>query len=62
MNSTLTTIKFDLLPLQKSDTYIVNVNTEKYIIEYGLEDDEALFQDDIAYFEWLGYWYGMSAE
>ena len=62
VNSTLTTIKFDLLPLQKSDTYIVNVNTEKYIIEYGLEDDEALFQDDIAYFEWLGYWYGMSAE
>lgn len=61
LESTYTSVSLDMIPLHKTEHYLVNTNTPEYIIDYGLEDDEALYQDDMAYFEWLGYWYGQSA-
>ena len=61
VETTFREVTFDLLPLHKNRTYVMNVNSKNYIIDEGLEDDEALFQDDMAYFEYLGYWHGQSA-
>ncbi|MBO7256956.1 MAG: BACON domain-containing protein [Bacteroidales bacterium] len=61
VESTLTTVTFDMIPLHKTQNYLVNTNTPEYISDYGLEDDEALYQDDMEYFAWLGNWYGQSA-
>ena len=59
---TYSEITFDMIPTDKFTPYLINVNSKNYMIDYGMmDDDDAVFEDDMAYFEFLGYWNGMSA-
>lgn len=55
------TCTFDIYPADQNTAYLVGIYTMDYIREYGLEDDDALFEDDLAYFEWLGQYHGLTA-
>lgn len=51
----------DVYPANYDTEYIIGLYTMEEVEEYGLQDDEALFQEDMAYKEWIGSWSGMSA-
>ena len=50
----------DIVPSNESLPYIVMSAKKAYIVDNGFEDDEALFADDLAYFQWLGEWHSMT--
>ena len=51
----------DVIPSNKTMPYIVMSASPDYIVSSGFESDEDYYQDDVAYFEWLGSYYGYSA-
>ena len=51
----------DVIPSNKTMPYIVMSAAPSYIVNSGFETDEDFYMDDVAYFEWLGSFYGMSA-
>ena len=51
----------DVIPENKTLPYIVMSASPEYIIASGFETGEDYYEDDIAYFAWLGQFYGMSA-
>ena len=50
----------DVIPSNKTMPYIVMSASPDYIVSSGFESDEDYYQDDVAYFEWLGSFYGYS--
>ncbi len=51
----------DVIPEIKTLPYIVMSASPEYIIASGFETGEDYYEDDVAYFAWLGQFYGMSA-
>ena len=51
----------DVIPDDKNTPYIVMSASPDYIIQSDIKSAEDLYKDDIAYFEWLGGFHGMSA-
>ena len=51
----------DIIPDNKTLPYIVMSATPEYVVSSGFETGEDYYEDDIAYFAWLGQFYGMSA-
>lgn len=51
----------DVIPSNKTMPYIVMSASPDYIVSSGFESDEDYYQDDVAYFEWIGSYYGYSA-
>ena len=51
----------DVIPENKTLPYIVMSAAPEYIIASGFETGEDYYEDDLAYFGWLGQFYGMSA-
>ncbi len=51
----------DVIPENKTLPYIVMSASPEYIIASGFETGEDYYEDDLAYFGWLGQFYGMSA-
>ena len=51
----------DVIPENKTLPYIVMSATPEYIVASGFETGQDYYEDDIAYFTWLGQFYGMSA-
>ena len=51
----------DVIPENKTLPYIVMSASPEYIIASGFETGEDYYEDDLAYFAWLGQFYGMSA-
>ena len=51
----------DVIPSDPTMPYIVMSASPDYIEAYELQSDEALFNDDYEYFEYIGSFYGMSA-
>ncbi len=51
----------DVIPENKTMPYIVMSASPEYIIASGFETGEDFYEDDLAYFGWLGQFYGMSA-
>ena len=51
----------DVIPENKTLPYIVMSATPEYIVASGFETGEDYYEDDLAYFSWLGQFYGMSA-
>ena len=51
----------DVIPENKTLPYIVMSAAPEYIIASGFETGEDYYEDDLAYFAWLGQFYGMSA-
>ena len=51
----------DIIPENKTLPYIVMSATPEYIVASGFETGEDYYEDDLAYFAWLGQFYGKSA-
>ncbi|MBO5856223.1 MAG: hypothetical protein J6Q62_06135 [Alistipes sp.] len=51
----------DVIPDNKTQPYIVMSADPKYIAASGFESGEDFYEDDVAYFGWLGQFYGQSA-
>lgn len=51
----------DVIPENKNLPYIVMSASPEYIVASGFETGQDYYEDDIAYFSWLGQFYGMSA-
>ncbi len=51
----------DVIPENKTLPFIVMSASPEYIIASGFETGQDYYEDDIAYFAWLGQFYGMSA-
>ena len=51
----------DVIPEDKSTPYIVMSASPDYIVSSGFETGEDYYEDDYAYFGWLGQFYGQSA-
>ncbi|MBO7307401.1 MAG: hypothetical protein J6U59_05170, partial [Alistipes sp.] len=51
----------DVIPGNKTQPYIVMSADPRYIHDSGFETGEDFYEDDVAYFGWLGQFYGMSA-
>ena len=51
----------DIIPENKTAPYIIMSADPTYILASGFETGEDFYEDDFAYFGWLGQWYGMSA-
>lgn len=51
----------DVIPENKTLPFIVMSASPEYIIASGFETGEDYYEDDLAYFGWLGQFYGMSA-
>ena len=51
----------DVIPENKTLPYIVMSASPEYVIASGFETGEDYYEDDLAYFAWLGQFYGMSA-
>ena len=51
----------DIIPENKTLPYIVMSATPEYIVASGFEAGEDYYEDDLAYFAWLGQFYGKSA-
>ena len=51
----------DVIPENKTLPYIVMSASPDYIVGSGFETGEDYYEDDLAYFAWLGQFYGMSA-
>ena len=59
--TTYNSVSYTATPSDKQMNYIVNLTSKAYLETYGLmDDDDALFADDIEYFEYLGSMYGMT--
>lgn len=56
----LTSYTVDVIPNDKETNYIYFSSSKQYIEEGGFEDDDALFEDDIEYFQYLADIYGMT--
>ena len=50
----------NIFPSNKQLPYIVMSASPSYIAEWELESDQALYEDDYSYFEYIGKFYGMS--
>ena len=51
----------DVIPEDKTLPYIVMSATPEYIVASGFEKGEDYYEDDLAYFSWMGQFYGKSA-
>lgn len=51
----------DVYPANLDTKYLIGIYSMEEVEEYGLHDDDALFQEDMAYKEWIGSWSGLSA-
>ena len=51
----------DIIPENKTLPYIVMSAAPEYIVASGFETGQDYYEDDLAYFAWLGQFYGMSA-
>ena len=51
----------DVIPENKNLPYIMMSASPEYIIASGFETGQDYYEDDIAYFGWLGQFYGQSA-
>ncbi len=51
----------DVIPEDKTTPYIVMSAHPEYIVASGFENGEDFYEDDLAYFAWLGQFYSMSA-
>lgn len=51
----------DVIPEDKKTPYIVMSAHPDYIVQSGFETGEDYYEDDVAYFGWLGQFYGQSA-
>ena len=51
----------DVIPDDKSTPYIVMSASPDYILKSGIKSPADLYEDDMAYFEWLGQFHGKSA-
>ncbi len=51
----------DVIPENKTLPFIVMSASPEYIIASGFETGEDYYEDDLAYFGWLGQFYGQSA-
>ena len=51
----------DVIPENKTLPYIVMSATPEYIVASGFQTGQDYYEDDLAYFSWLGQFYGMSA-
>ena len=51
----------DVIPENKTLPYIVMSATPEYIVASEFKTGEDYYEDDVAYFGWLGQFYGMSA-
>ena len=51
----------DVIPSNKTMPYIVMSADPEYILASGFEDGEDFYNDDYAYFQWVGQFYGKSA-
>lgn len=60
-NSEYFSFTVNVYPENKTLSYIVMSASPSYIESGGLETDEALYQDDYAYFEWSGRFHGQTA-
>lgn len=55
------TYTVDVIPEDKTTPYIVMSAAPEYILASEFETGEDYYNDDVAYFGWLGQFYGMSA-
>ncbi|MBR5249226.1 MAG: BACON domain-containing protein [Bacteroidales bacterium] len=60
MRAEMTSYTVDIYPLDKEAPYIAIASTPTYMAVYDLDTDEALFEDDMEYFEYLAEYYSMS--
>ena len=51
----------DVIPENKTLPYIVMSAAPEYIVASGFQTGQDYYEDDLAYFSWLGQFYGMSA-
>ena len=51
----------DVIPENKTLPYIVMSAEPEYIVASGFQTGQDYYEDDLAYFSWLGQFYGMSA-
>ena len=51
----------DVIPENKTLPYIVMSAAPEYVVASGFQTGQDYYEDDIAYFAWLGQFYGMSA-
>ena len=51
----------DIIPENKTLPYIVMSAAPEYIVASGFQTGQDYYEDDLAYFAWLGQFYGMSA-
>ena len=51
----------DIIPENKTLPYIVMSAAPEYIVSSGFQTGQDYYEDDIAYFAWLGQFYGKSA-
>lgn len=59
---TYNTVSYNAVPSDKQMYYLVSLASQAYLDYYGLNDDDALFQDDIEYYAQLGQAYGYTLE
>lgn len=51
----------DIIPEDKTTPYIVMSASPEYIIASGFKTGQDFYEDDVAYFAWMGSFYGQSA-
>ena len=61
INPTMFDYTVDIIPEDKETPYIVMSADPKYIIQSGFTSPEDLYYDDVAYFAWMGSFYGKSS-
>lgn len=61
ISSDLFEFTFDVIPEDKTTPYIIMSADATYIVQSELVTDEDFYNDDIAYFGWLGQFYGQDA-
>lgn len=54
--------ELDVYPNDQKIGYLYGIYAKAYIEEYDLTTDEALFNDDMDYFAWLGQFNGLTAQ
>lgn len=60
VTSTLFDYTLDVIPDDKEAPFIVMSASCDYIVASGFQTPEDLYQDDIAYYDWMGSFYGQS--
>ena len=61
VTSTYFDYTIDVIPEDKKTPYIVMSAHPDYIVQSGFETGEDYYEDDVAYFGWLGQFYGQNA-